>query len=160
MSPESRKEYLKSIQQRYHESLKKEKNLILNEFCQMCGYHRKYAIRLLNKKIAPKEVKKPSKKGRKKQYTHPLLLSVLFELWSLTNLPCSKRLKAIIPLWLPHYPIILPNEIHQALLRISPATIDRLIGGRASQAWQTWIDNNQTRFITQKANPHQNQPVG
>ena len=46
------------------------------------------------------------------------------------NLPCSKRLKAIIPVWLPKYieyfgPIT--EEVRKALLTISPATIDRIL---------------------------------
>jgi hypothetical protein len=48
-------------------------------------------------------------------------------LWRLTNLPCSKRLKAIIHLWLPYYPYYLPDAVSEALLSISPATIDRLM---------------------------------
>ena len=45
-----------------------------------------------------------------------------------TNLPCSKRLKAIIVLWLPFYDKQkLPNDVKQKLLDISPATIDRLM---------------------------------
>ncbi len=45
-------------------------------------------------------------------------------------MPCSKRLKAIIPLWLPGYakkygPLPLPAV--NALLRISPATLDRML---------------------------------
>lgn len=49
MSPRSKKEYLKAIFLRYKKSSRKEKNVILNEFCQTCGYHRKHAIRLLKK---------------------------------------------------------------------------------------------------------------
>jgi hypothetical protein len=45
-------------------------------------------------------------------------------------MPCSKRLKAVIPLWLPGYakkygPLPLP--VINALLRISPATLDRML---------------------------------
>ena len=133
MSPKARIEYIRSIYKRYQNSTKKQKKLILDEFCQVCGYHRKYAIRILRKKAAQKAIQKKSKPGRKKQYTNPLLLSVLYELWILTNLPCSKRLKTIIPLWLPHYPIILPEDVYHTLLRISPATIDRLMAEARSK---------------------------
>lgn len=143
MSPKARIEYLLSISKRYQNSTKKQKQLILDEFCEICGYHRKYAIRILRKKTEPKAVQKKGHRGRKKQYTDPQLLSVLYELWILTNLPCSKRLKTIIPLWLPHYPIILPEDVYYTLLRISPATIDRLMAEARSK-------HEKHRFATTK----------
>ncbi|HDZ00978.1 MAG TPA: transposase, partial [Nitrospirae bacterium] len=48
MSPGARMEYLQSIYSRYKRANRKEKSIILNEFCQNCGYHRKHAIRALN----------------------------------------------------------------------------------------------------------------
>jgi len=57
-----------------------------------------------------------------------MIVNVLWDLWVTTNLPCSKRLKAIIPLWLPHFnKYILSEQVKQKLQRISPASIDRLI---------------------------------
>jgi hypothetical protein len=47
MSQKSKWEYLKAIYTRYRKVSKELRALILNEFCQVCGYHRKYAIRLL-----------------------------------------------------------------------------------------------------------------
>jgi len=32
-----------------------------------------------------------------------MILEVLADIWKVTNLPCAKRLKAILPLWLPFY---------------------------------------------------------
>jgi len=59
---------------------------------------------------------------------HPMIVNVLWDLWVTTNLPCSKRLKAIIPLWLPRFnKYILSEQVKQKLQRISPASIDRLI---------------------------------
>jgi hypothetical protein len=52
---------------------------------------------------------------------------VLNTLWRAANLPCSKRLKAIIPLWLPFVEFELPEEIEHHLYTISAATIDRLM---------------------------------
>jgi len=42
--------YLLAIKKRYRKARKSGKNLILNEFCAVCGYIRKYAIRVLNQK--------------------------------------------------------------------------------------------------------------
>jgi len=133
MSPISKSEYLNSIKERYKNSSKSDKQLMLNEFCAVCGYNRKYAIRLLNSKLTPKAIKKLSKGGRKKQYDDPRILEVLQEIWSKTNLPCSKRLKAIIPIWLPYYEGELSSALRTKLLTLSPATMDRLMAPMRSK---------------------------
>ncbi len=48
----------------------------------------------------------------------------------MANLPCSKRLKVILPIWLPGYTELfgeLSIEATNALLNISPTTIDRIL---------------------------------
>jgi len=42
MSPKSKKEYTAAIKTRYHQANKTEKHFILDEFCTICGYNRKY----------------------------------------------------------------------------------------------------------------------
>ena len=129
MSPRSKREYLEALFLRYKNSDRANKSLILDEFCSTCGHHRKHAIRLLRgfkRFTAPR----PKKRGRKPVYHCQTIIKPLKKIWLEANLPCSKRLKAILPLWLPGYQSIfgaLKTETHQALLRISPATIDRLL---------------------------------
>jgi len=129
MGKNARREYLNAIRHQYSKADKATKQAMLDECCQVCGYHRKYAIRLLNKKPGPRTRGKRS--GPKKRYHHPLILKVLQQLWRVMNLPCSRRLKAAIPLWLPfyeqHFHKVLPEDIKQRLLAVSPATIDRLM---------------------------------
>ncbi len=43
----AKKELIKTTKPRYLKADKKEKSKILNEFCGNTGYHRKYAIRIL-----------------------------------------------------------------------------------------------------------------
>ena len=43
MKTTSRRDYLQKIHQRYGRAGKEEKRRILDEFCNNCGYHRKYA---------------------------------------------------------------------------------------------------------------------
>jgi hypothetical protein len=129
MSPRARMEYLETIYLRYKKASMREKTLILNEFCLNCGYHRKHAIRLLShfKRFTKP---KPKKKGRPSKYNKPSVLKPLKKIWLAANLPCSKRLKVILPLWLPSYAKefgSLSIEVVKALLRISPATLDRLL---------------------------------
>jgi hypothetical protein len=106
MSPRSKKEYVETIFLRYKQATRKQKILILNEFCATSGYHRKHAIRLL-RKYKRFQKPKPKKRGRAPFYGQPSILKVLKKIWLGANLPCSKRLKAIIPLWLPGiYPVL------------------------------------------------------
>ena len=85
-------EYLEAIRERYELATKKQKHKILNEFCAVCEYNRKYAIQLLNG--IRKQLKHFGKKrtGRPKKYTDPVLLEVIKRIWIALNLPCSKRL--------------------------------------------------------------------
>lgn len=48
MGNKGRWEYLRAIYERYRKAGRKAKKVILSEFCANTGYHRKYAIRLLN----------------------------------------------------------------------------------------------------------------
>ncbi len=129
MSPRARMEYLETIYLRYKRASLKEKTLILNEFCLNCGYHRKHAIRLLThfKRFTKP---KPRKRGKPSKYNHPCVLRPLKKIWLAANLPCSKRLKAILPLWLAGYVKefgSLSSEVVHLLQGISPATLDRLL---------------------------------
>ncbi len=128
MSKKSKLEYLNAIKARYKNSSKLEKHKILDEFCKVCCYNRKYAIHLLNSKQS-KTTNNLSKRGRKKEYNHPVIFEVIRHLWTKTNLPCSKRLKVIIPLWLPfcEHQFSLTDGTRAQILKISAATIDRLL---------------------------------
>lgn len=131
MSNRSRQEYLSEIQERYWLAGRKEKGTILDEFSSTCRYNRKYAIRVLN--ILPKQRKARQKKlrGRPKQYHHEHVIQFLRDLWQASNLACSKRLKAMIPLWLPYYEqtynVELSLNVKTSLMNISHSTIDRLL---------------------------------
>ena len=129
MSPRARMEYLETIYLRYKKASVKEKTLILNEFCLNCGYHRKHAIRLI-KHVKRFTKPKPKRRGKPSKYNKPSVLEPIKKIWLAANLPCSKRLKVILPLWLPSYVKefgSLSLEVVKALDRISPATLDRLL---------------------------------
>ena len=131
MSKESKKQYLTAIRERYKNAEKEEKKTILNEFCRVCRYNRKYAIRLLNKDPISEGQSNKKRCGRKPVYNKPAIIKFLKTVWVSTNLICSKRLQAIIPLWLPWYQEskgkLLSKKEEQLLLKISAPTIDRLL---------------------------------
>ena len=106
-----------------------EKTAILDEFCATCGCHRKHAIRVL-KRFKRFTKPKTKRRGKPPIYQNEAIGKPLKEIWLAANLPCSKRLKAILPIWLPGYVQLfgqLSPDVTNALLRISPPTIDRLL---------------------------------
>src|SRR3990167_3133830 len=131
MSPRSKKEYIAAIRERYQKANRQEKATILNELCNTCGYHRKYAIQLLSPKIVAKtKGKAVQRRGRRTVYNCDAVLKVLKKIWLLSNLPCSKRFIVILPLWLAGYQKRygkIDAETLQKLRSLSPATIDRLL---------------------------------
>ncbi len=129
MSPRSKKEYTELTSSRYKKASRKQKSAILDEFCATYQCHRKHAIRLLRRFrrfIKPKL----KKRGRTPLYPKESILKPLKHIWLAANLPCSKRLKVILPLWLPGYAQFfapLPLPVLKALKNISASTIDRLL---------------------------------
>ncbi|MDH3892901.1 MAG: transposase family protein [candidate division Zixibacteria bacterium] len=126
MGGDSKQDYLDAILPRYLEASKQEKGIILREFCAVCDYHRKHAIRLLNHRK-----REPTKRpGRKALYHSPEFLRALKRIWLATDQMCSKKLVAAIPLWLPFYEGSygkLSNKTTRQLLSVSAATIDRVL---------------------------------
>jgi len=90
MGKNERQAYLKAIRSRYWGAGKRAKAAILDEFCAVCGYHRKYAIRLLNQRGKPRKKRRP---GRKPIYASPGLLTALKHIWFATDQMCSKKLR-------------------------------------------------------------------
>mgnify|MGYP006295388355 CR=1 FL=1 len=129
MSYRAKQEYFKQIYNRYRKALRREKSLILDEFCIVCGYNRKYAITKLNGP-SPFLKKHPKKSGRPSIYNVPALIEPLRIIWRYAQYPCGKNLAPIIPLWLPFYESdfkSLDPVVIFLLKRISPATIDRIL---------------------------------
>ncbi len=132
MGKQEKRAYLDAIKKRYRQASRNGKGTILDEFCAVCGYQRKYAIRLLNRCLKKAKGRKP---GRPSHYDRPDLLKPLKRIWMATDQMCGKRLVAAIPDWLPHYESsygALSEDIRKALLSVSAATLDRLL--RAARA--------------------------
>ncbi len=131
MSPARKNSYFLTLAHRYHESTREQKTEILKEFCANTGYHPKHAIRKLNTlKPTHRPKKPPRKRGPKSKYDKPEVLKPLQQIWLTANLPCSKRLKAILPEWISHYQSefgFLTTKTLGLLESISPATMDRVL---------------------------------
>ena len=99
MGHKAKWEYFRAVYERYHKAERKAKQLMLNEFCLNTGYHRKYAIRLLNGP-PPGKQRERKRRGRRPHYG-PQVLSILTAIWEAAGCPWSVRLKALLPSWLP-----------------------------------------------------------
>jgi hypothetical protein len=126
MSRRSKRDYLLTIHPRYRRASPREKGKILDEFCKVCGYNRKYAIRLLNG--PPPSKKPPPRRWRSRGNTYPVaVVRVLRAVWEAANYPWSTRLKALLPVWLPwiRQRFALTRAQEKQLLAISARQIDR-----------------------------------
>jgi len=126
MSLEQKKAYLETIRKRYKRATRKQKATILDEFCSVCEYNRKYAVRLLRKK----QKKKRGRPGRKSRYDELNIMKPLKAIWFASDQACSKKLKIILREWLPHYESeqgLLDDLVRGQLYSISPSTIDRIL---------------------------------
>lgn len=72
MSATTRRELLKHIQQRYKEANYSDKSKILNEFCTLTSYGRKYAINLFNSAETDSGANKTLKRQNNKKYDETL----------------------------------------------------------------------------------------
>jgi transposase InsO family protein len=126
-------EYLRAIYERYRKAGRKAKKVILSEFCANTGYHRKYAIRLLN---GPRPEKRRTRRERRRGLTYNQeTLALLTAVWEAAGYPWSVRLKALLPLWMPwirkRYRV--RPEIEKQLLKISPRQMDRRLKAQKTQ---------------------------
>jgi len=137
-----KKAVTRELRDRYQRLSKKEKTIFLNEFIQLTRYNRSYAARALRIKevlgymnIAGKRVKlvrdnRKIKRKKKKIYDQEVF-GVLRKIWGIFDYICSKRLapflSEIIPVLEKWEEIKLSAKVREKLLKISAATIDRLL---------------------------------
>lgn len=155
MSKQEKYAYLLAIAQRYAGSGRVEKGRILDEYCRTTQTGRKHAIKRLRfikradvlvsgtgvatQAHANSAVPK-ARTGRPPRYAaDPVLFAAIHAIWESAKRPCSKRLVALLPVWLPHYEkdcgVLLPRASRALLKSISAASIDRLLAAtRKAQA--------------------------
>ncbi len=137
-----KKAVTRELKDRYQRSSKKEKTIMLDEFIRLTSYNRSYAARALRikevlgymhiggKRIRLVRDKKKIKRAKKKIYDKKVL-TALRELWIICDYICPKRLapylKEIIPVLEKWREIKLDAKVREKLLRVSAATIDRLL---------------------------------
>lgn len=124
---------------RYQRSRKKEKSLILSEFVELTEYSRAYARRVLRQHGQRLKPGKQSLVGdvrlRAPRHRSPCyderVKAALIKIWRMMDYICGKRLQPALPELLTvlerHNELRCDRRTREKLLRISAATIDRLL---------------------------------
>jgi len=127
MSQTSKDELLKAVRLRYRQANRTEKQQMLDELVAVTGYHRKYAIQVLNH---PPRRKKRKKRTSQTKYQGPAP-AALEQIWRTANCICGKRLVPVLPQYIEALErfgeLTLDDATRAQLLTISPATADRLL---------------------------------
>ena len=156
MGKPERRAYLEAIRTRYMRASKAGKSAILNEFCAVCGYHRKYALRLLGTHQRGKSTTR--KPGPLSRYDTPELVETPRTIWMASDQLCGKRLKAALPLWLTHYETSfhpLSVDTLAMLDSISAATINRLLKPIRAKAGRKGLSGTKPGTLLKKHIPIQ-----
>ena len=132
MAGERLEEALRTYRQRYGEADRAMRSKLLDEFCAMTGYHRKYAVALLNR---PEGAGDEARRPRGATYS-AAAMRVIEAVWRAAGYPWSERLKAMLPLWLPWARRrgggVTP-EVEREILSISARQIDRRLAKKKRQ---------------------------
>src|ERR1039457_6655630 len=113
----TRRELTAAIRQRYQAADRVGKKMILDEFTQVTGYHRKHAIRVLT----TQPTSEPKTRAVRRVYQEAVKEA--------SDRICGKRLKALLPLLVEamerHGHLQLEEGVRAQLLAMSASTIDR-----------------------------------
>ena len=114
------------LRERYFKGSKKEKGVILSEYCRNTGQERKYASKKFNYKVKLK--RKEDRKKRACFYDGSVIV-VLVKIWKIFDYPCGQRLEEILTTETENLrsweEIICSDETAAKLKKMKSATIDR-----------------------------------
>jgi hypothetical protein len=157
MGKNDKKAYLEAIRGRYRRASRTDKSRILDEFCAVCRYHRKYALRRLNQSVKKRVTQKS---GRPSRYNVIEVMTPLRAIWLATDQMASKRLKAAMPLWLPYYEEahgILADDVRYKLLSVSASSMDRLLAPVRAQSGKRGLSGTKPGTLLKNQIPLQGQ---
>lgn len=124
VGPQARREYLTRMRERYVIAGRATRSQLLNEVCEVTGYHRKAVIRFMGRPGSPRR----RRRGRPVVYG-PRVVGALRRLWEAAGYPWSVRLRALLPGWLPWATRRwrLSHDVVARLRTMSPRQMDRCL---------------------------------
>lgn len=128
MSQKSKAEYVEISRRRYLARGREGRGRLLDEFCEVTGYDRKYAIKVLGRE--PELVRERGRGAGRPPACGRAELKVIKAIWEAAEQPCGKLLAEALPQWLPHYEQrhgALEPAVRQRIKSVSAATLDRLL---------------------------------
>jgi hypothetical protein len=123
-----RLDIIQSLAVQYGKSKKREKSETLDFLCKSYGLKRDTCSKLLRRAMSETLTPKTYLRGSHPQYCH-ICVQHLKKLWELTDKMGPEKMKAAMPIWLPHYAreFNLAKDIYDKLTKISARTIGRLL---------------------------------
>lgn len=135
MSLSSRLEYVKKMSERYlRTKIRAEKTAIIDEIVSTLEYHRKYAIQVLKRPLAPSKGKRS--RVRERLYTESL--PVIQMVWRALDYPCAERL----------HPMLL--ETADMLARHGHVTLSPLIRSQLSEMSRSTLGRRLAKWLSEK----------
>jgi hypothetical protein len=112
------------MRERYATAGREARSRLLDEVCEVTGYHRKAVIRLLGRPAAPRR----GRRGRPVRYG-PVVVGALRQIWEAAGYPWSVRLQALLPTWLPWAVrrFRVADDVVARLRTMSPRQMDRCL---------------------------------
>ena len=124
MNRKRRREYTEAARNRYSETESKhERGRVLDEYVLATNCHRKHAIRTLRRVPAAREHR------QRRSKFDDAAIAALVMIWRAAGKPCSTRLLAMLPLWLPAAQRShgVAESVGGLLLSASARSFDRLL---------------------------------
>jgi len=153
MTKIGKRELLEAIRPRYLQANRAEKGRILDEFVATTGYHRKYAIRL----VRHGPPRRPASRRRGRRTYTPAVVHALTQVWEVCDGICSRRLHPFLPEIVEvlerHHELVLTPETKALLLRMSRATMDRLLKPARERRPQRGLSTTKPGTLLKKAIP-------
>lgn len=146
LTMKERKKATAILAPRYQKARKKDKKQMLDEFVAMTGYRRSYASHMLSihgkqwkickNYVIKADVRKKAFRKKTKYYDEEVK-KPLIKIWYIMDCICGKRLAPVIGAIIRKLErfkeITLDEKVREKLLRISAATIDRMVAGERDQ---------------------------
>ena len=126
MNKEAKYQYMQTLRERYLRGNKKEKGLILDEYCRNTGQDRKYSIKKFRYKV---KLKNPGQRKPRKEYYDGRVRAALVALWEIFDCPCGQRLEPLLKSEIGRLrrlgELVCSDETESKLKRIASSTVDK-----------------------------------